>query len=118
MPTLDELAPGYLRGKRLDLEVDPDEDAPRAFRPLLLTVGYERTLADELGGVMLPLLFEVQGPSASSYQRREYVRGKPPSTIIWTPREGGRHLVTLREVAHNYFFGSLVVEVAGEPLEG
>lgn len=114
MPTLDELAPSYLRGKRLDLEVDPDDDEPRAFQPITLLVSYERTLPD---GVMLPLLFEVQGPSSQSYQRREYVHGKPPRSIIWTPREGGRHLVTLREVAHNYWHNSLAIEVAGEPIE-
>ena len=114
MPTIDELAPRELRSKLIDLQLDPNGEAPSANKPITLLVSYERTLP---AGVMRPLVFEVQGPSARSYQRREYVRTKPPATIIFTPREGGRHTLVVREVAHNLAFGSLAIEVAGERFE-
>src|SRR5262245_47749433 len=98
MPTLDELSPRNIRSKKLDITVDPNDEAAHAFRAVTVQVSYARTLPES---VMLPLIFEVQGPSAQSYQRREFTRGKPPTSIIWIPREGGRHDVILREAAHN-----------------
>jgi hypothetical protein len=109
MPSIDDLAPRTIREKKLDLQLDPSSEA-RAFSPVLVLVSYDRTLP---AGVMLPLVFEVQGPSASSYQRREYTK-HAPGTIIFRPREGGRHLITLREAAHNRWWGSLAVNVVGE----
>lgn len=113
MPTLDELAPRTCREKKLDLQLDPNADAPRAFYPVLVLVSYARTLP---AGVMLPLIFEVQGPSSASYQRRDYTRSAP-GTLIFKPREGGRHLVVLREAAHCRWWGSVSFEVAGERIE-
>jgi hypothetical protein len=120
MPTLDELAPTYVREKRIDLMLEPTAEAPHANRPLTIIVGTSRTtpagvaVGDGLG-LALPLVFEVQGPSPSSYQQRYFLKHLP-TQIIFTPREGGRHNVTLREVAHNRFWGSLAVQVAGETL--
>lgn len=108
MPTLDELAPRYVRAKQLDLTLDPEATAPRTFRPITTLISYARAKPD---GVMLPLIFEVQGPSPVSYQRRTFTRAAPPS-ILWTPSEKGRHLVVLREAAHNRHWGSLVIEVS------
>jgi hypothetical protein len=111
VPTIDELAPQYVREKKLDLSTDPDAEAPRANRSILVTVNYGRTAPD---GVSLPLVMEIQGPSPTSYQRRVFSRTRPAS-VIFTPREGGRHDVILREAAHNRWWGSLALEVAGEP---
>lgn len=116
-PALDELSPPYVREARFDLTVALGPDkllAPiRAFTSVVIDVSYARTAPE---GVMLPILLEVQGPSAGSYQRREFLRA-PPASIIFTPREGGPHLVTLREVAHNRWHGSLRLDVEGERLE-
>jgi hypothetical protein len=112
MPTIDELSPRTVREKKLDVQLAPNDTAPRARSPVTLLVSYDRTLP---AGVMLPILFEVQGPSASSYQRREFLKHKP-TTVIFTPREGGRHHVTVREVGHNLWWGSLAFEVAGDEL--
>lgn len=109
---LEEISPRYIREKRLDLTLDQSVTAPSAFNPILVNVSYARTLPD---GVMLPLVLEVQGPSPQSYQRREYTTVRPDG-IIFTPREGGVHLVVLREVAHNRFWGRLRIDVAGELL--
>lgn len=107
----EELSPNYVRERRIELALAPLE-TPMALRPLLVTVSYARTLPE---GVVLPLIFEVQGPSPQSYQRREFLRTAPRS-IIFTPREGGEHLVSLREAYHNKWWGSLTVQVAGELL--
>jgi len=113
MQQLDEIAPLYVREKRLDLTLDQSITTVRAFAPVLVQISYERALPE---GVTLPLVFELQGPSAQSYQRREYLRTAPAS-IIFTAREGGPHVATLREVAHNRWWGSLRLDVEGERIE-
>jgi hypothetical protein len=40
-----------------------------------------------------------------------------PSALSFTPREGGRHLLRLGELAHNRWWGFLVVIVVGDPPE-
>lgn len=111
-PTLDEISPAYVRDKRFDLTLELGANA-RANNSILINVSYKRALPQ---GASLPLVLEVQGPSAQSYQRREYTRVLPVALIV-SPREGGPHLVTLREVAHNRWFGTLSLDVEGELLE-
>src|SRR5262245_56424538 len=113
MPTIDELAPKTVREKKLVISLDPESESPRANRPILLSVSYAKTAPD---GIALPLIMQVQGPSAASYQERIYNRVRPASLIV-TPREGGRHLIVLREAAHNRWWGSITLEVAGEVVE-
>jgi hypothetical protein len=113
VPSIDELAPRTVRERKLDLQLDPKGEAPKAFTPLLVLVSYARALPE---GVMLPLIFEVQGPSASSYRRKDYMQFAP-TTIIFRPREGGRHLLILREFGHYRWWASLAVDVAGEPIK-
>lgn len=108
MPTLDELAPRLIREKRLDLSLDPEAEPPRSLRPTTVLVSYARTRPE---GVMLPLIFEVQGPSSTSYQRRYFIRAAPKA-IIFTPKESGRHLVILREAHHHRWWSSLALEVS------
>lgn len=110
---LEEISPRYVREKRLDLSLDTSIPVARAGSPLLVNVSYARTLPE---GVMLPLVLEVQGPSAQSYQRREFTR-TVPSAIVFTAREGGPHLVVLREVAHNRWWGALKLDLQGELIE-
>lgn len=105
---LESIAPSYVRERRLHLALAPDT-VPAANQSLVLSVDYNKALPE---GVVLPLVLEVQGPSPASYQRREFVRTRPLS-IVLTPREGGAHLVTLREVAHNRWWGSLHFDVEG-----
>jgi hypothetical protein len=112
-PLIDEMSPSYIREKRVDLTLDASVSKVRAFQPALLNISYERVKPE---GMMLPLVLEVQGPSAQSYQRREFTKTLPVA-FIFTPREGGPHLVTLREVGHNRWWGSLTLDAEGELLE-
>lgn len=113
MASLDEISPRYIGEDRIDLSLDPSITVPGAFAPLLVNVSYARC---EPNGVMLPLIFEAQGPSAESYIRRVFSRAAPAS-LIFTPREGGPHLVVLREAAHNRWWGRLRLSVEGETLD-
>ncbi|MHB9005065.1 MAG: hypothetical protein ACYC6C_13595 [Coriobacteriia bacterium] len=110
---LDELSPRYIREQRIGLTLDASVTAPAAFQSILVNVSYARTLPEH---VVLPLILEVFGPSAQSYQRKEFGRSAPAS-FVFRPCEGGVHKVILREAAHNRWWGSLRVEVAGELLE-
>jgi hypothetical protein len=110
--TQDEIAPAYIRNKLITLALDESSTVVRAFQPAVLNIDYS---ACAPGGVMLPLLVEIQGPSPESYQRRVFAHVAPGSVVL-SAREGGRHLITVSEVAHNRWFGSLQVDVLGDPL--
>ena len=109
--TLDEISPEYLRDQRLSLRLQ-DATQPAAGRASVLVLDYTRAAPE---GVSPPLVFEAKGPSRLGYQRTVFYT--PPRTIVWVPREGGTHQVTIRELGHNKWFGSLSVSVAGESLE-
>lgn len=109
---LDEISPRYLREQRLTLTLDASSVRPVAFGSVLIQVSYSRATP---GGVVMPLILEIEGPSAGSAVRRVYSRAAPAS-IVWRPVEGGVHMVTLREAAHNRWWGKLRVEVAGESI--
>jgi hypothetical protein len=110
---LDELSPRYMREDRIDVTLDASVTSPSAFDSILVNASYARCLPE---GVVLPLILEVFGPSAQSYQRHEFAR-VAPSSFVFRPVEGGRHRVILREAAHNRWWGALSVDVAGELLE-
>lgn len=110
---IDELSPDYMGAERIALTLDPSQTRVAALESVLVQVDYAKTLPE---GVVLPLELVVQGPSAGSYQRRAFTR-VAPRTLVFTPREGGPHLVLLREVAHNRWVGKLRLDVEGETLE-
>ena len=108
---LDDLSPDYIRERRIKLTLDPSITSPRVFSPVLVKVDYAETLPE---GVQFPLVFEVRGPSVGTYETR--VLYAKPTQLVFTPHEGGPFLVVLREFAHNRWFGSLHLEIAGESL--
>lgn len=109
---LDELSPLYLGEDRIVLSLMSGL-TPRAFRSIIIDVDYA---AADPQGVVLPLKLIVQGPSSGSYQTRIFSR-VAPARLAFMPREGGSHLVVLREVAHNRWFGRLRFTVDGPLLE-
>lgn len=112
-PLIDELSPVYVRAEAFKLTpVDPNTPA-RAFRGYDILVDYT---AGNPEGVRLPLVLTVNGPSEASFHRHVYQR-VAPSTITFTPKEGGKHTVTLQEVGHNRWYGSYEVDVAGEQID-
>lgn len=110
MALIDDLAPEFV-GKQLFRLTLATTDAPRAFNAVEVSV----ELLDEalLYGIELPLELTVTAPSPSGFQRKIF-RRILPIELTFVPREGGEHLVSLREVGHNHWWGSLVVNVAGD----
>jgi len=118
MPTQDELSPVYVRQPLIVLALvrPPDERRP-ALKPITLSVALDPTAKMPDGetfvasvGLALPLELTVTAPSPQNFVRKNFSR-VVPSTITFTPREAGQHLVRLREIGHNRWFGSLVVTV-------
>jgi len=110
--SLDEICPRCIGEDRLVLQLQT-MGVVRAFTQTAISVDYSATAPE---GVVLPLELLIQGPSPQSYARRVFMRSRP-TTLIFTPREGGSHLITLREFAHNKWWGRLVVDVEGQQLQ-
>ncbi len=109
MPNIDELAPADVGEDRLVL-TNASTATPKAFTPITIDVDYS---ACDPAGVVLPLEFTITAPSKSGFSRKLFTR-TAPSSIIFTPREGGAHLVRLTEVGHQRWWGKLVVTVSGD----
>lgn len=107
---LDELSPRYVGEDRISLTLD-STDTPQAGRALLLNVDYSATMPE---GVVLPLILTIVPPSEDQEPEVRVFRRRAPTSIPITPREGGVHLVSLREAAHNRWWGRLRVTVSGE----
>lgn len=111
MSYLDEISPPYVGEDRLALAVDDNQVGIEALKSILVNVDYSACAPE---GAMCPLVLEVHGPSERVVYR-EYLR-EPPTSIVFTPHEGGAHRVLLRELAHNHWWGRLELDVEGERL--
>lgn len=107
-PAIDRISPAYIGEARIGLTASP---SPTAYAPVVVTVDYTRCAPT---GLVLPLELLIQAPSEGNVIRRYFRRTLPP-TISFTPPEGGRWGVLLREVAHNRWKGTLSLDVIGEP---
>lgn len=108
---VDEICPPYLKDQRFKLQLHPDQPTPTVGRAVTMLCSYSSASPE---GASPPLIFEAKGPSPLGYQRRVF--DQPPTVIVWKPTEGGLHQITLREAAHNRWFGVLKVSVEGEAL--
>lgn len=115
MPSfLDEISPREVGEDRLRLQLTSPNQLLRAFEPILINVDYSRALPE---GVVLPLELTVTAPSEVNSVRVVYPRFIPQQ-VAFTPREGGSHLVRVAELYHNQWWGKLVLEIAGDRLDG
>lgn len=115
MPSfIDTVSPAYYGEDKIRLSLTDPNAALRAFAPILVSVDYSRTLPE---GVVLPLVFTVTAPTSVNSTRMVFRRTRP-GQLAFTPREGGPHLVRLGEDHHNHWWGSLVLEIAGDRLRG
>jgi hypothetical protein len=115
---LDEISPEFIRSEVFTLTLSEPLVAAKAFTAVLIDVNYDG--ADEFGGVMNPLELTIDSPSPDLFVRDIFgdVAGgisqrEPPSQVAFTPKEGGRFRITLREVGHNKLYGTLQVDVLG-----
>ena len=88
-----------------------DVDAKaRAFEPYPLTVALSASYQGN--GLAPPFELIVAAPSG----RHEVTElSELPIAILLRAQEGGTHRVTLREVAHNRWWGSTTITVDGDP---
>ena len=113
MPSfIDEVSPSYYGEDRIKLSLADPNATLRAFAPVILTVDYSRTKPE---GVVLPLEFSVTAPTAENSTRMVFRRSAPTS-LVFTPREGGQHMIRLAEQFHDRWWGSLLLEISGDRL--
>lgn len=110
----DELSAHWVGAEALKLSLVDPLSPLRANVPIDLAVDYSGAGEE---GVTLPLEQLVVGPSPESFRRHVH-RRQTPSIITFTPPQGGRHIVTLRQIGGDKLFGKLAVEVEGELLDG
>ncbi len=113
MAVVDEISPPEYGEDRFVLKLSQDTPNPRAFSPVVVEIDYS---AADPEGLVLPLELTITGPSGTrSYERRVFPAFAPAS-IAFKPREGGAYLVRMTEQNHNRWFGSLPLDVEGDPL--
>lgn len=83
---------------------------PHAFEPIVLSIAVRSTYLER--GLVAPLDFVIASPSGR-HERREIA--ELPIALVHTPVEGGAHRYTLREQAHNGWWGAIALNVRGEP---
>lgn len=81
----------------------------RAFEPVTLAVSLQRPYVD--AGLVPPLELIIVTPNGRHSRR---VLDAVPLAVVFTPEQGGPHDVTLREVAHNQWVGSVTVDILGD----
>lgn len=108
----DELCPDYVGDKRLTLNLSDPSAVLQAFTPIDVSVDYDDT---EPQGIVLPLVLTIAAPTAANFLRRVYHR-VAPSSFTFTPREGGRYVIRFGEFAHNRWYGTMILTVAGDRL--
>ena len=108
-PAVEAMCPSYVGAENITLALSPSSRSPRAFGVVRVDVDYSRCAP---AGPSPPLELLIQAPSQANVIRRIYGRSLPTS-IAFTPREGGVHGVLLREIGHNRWLGRLRVDVAG-----
>lgn len=107
--TAQELFPDSFGAKVINLiPFDPTQRA-RAFDPYPLTLSVRSP--HDVVGLIPPLEVIVASPSGL-HERQELT--EIPIAISVIPSEGGRHRVTVREVAHNRWYGATVIDAEGE----
>ena len=114
MSVVDEISPRTLGEDRIDLMLSADTPSPIVFAPVVIEIGYDRC---DPNGIVLPLLFTVTGPSGKASFQRHFFRRLKPTEITFRPTEGGTTLLRLAEMFHNRWFGALVIDVAGDPID-
>jgi hypothetical protein len=107
---LEELSPMTVGSERIALTPADPSSQPRAFSSYEIAVDLSLCEPEQ---VVLPLEMIVTSPTRT---KRTTFRRVVPSELSVLPDEGGRWIVTLREVAHNQWWGRHVFDVAGDDI--
>lgn len=110
---LDTFSPDYIGENLIVISQDTTTNPAISERPL--TVNFDYSLADDEGGVVLPLVFQAQPLSGDSGYKRQVFNRSPPPSFTFIPLAAGDYLITLGESGHNRWFGTLRITVTGDP---
>lgn len=113
MPFIDDFSPSIVGADRLKLQIDPSTLPPTAGRAVIINVDASATVAD--GGIVLPVEVVIQAPTVAG-SSRVVQRGQLPAQVSLFPISGGSHMVMVREIGHNQFFGAITFDVAGDEI--
>jgi hypothetical protein len=109
------LSPYYIREQRIALSVNADYAMAEltANKPFIIEVDESACAPEGLSGT-LELI--IAGPSPQSYRVEQLDADEYPSSLPIRLIEGGPHLITLKETAHNKWSGSIHVDAKGSTL--
>lgn len=82
----------------------------RAFEPFPLVVSLASA---QVGNGLAPPFEVIFAAPSGTHERVELFEA--PLAIMLRAQEGGTHRVTLREIAHNRWWGSTTIDVDGDP---
>lgn len=109
--TAEELWPDTFGAEALDIAPFDVTARARAFEPYPLVVTLRPTKPFTIAGLVPPLELIVAAPSGR-HERTELV--EVPIALVVIPSEGGTHRITVREIAHNRWYGTTEIDVDGE----
>jgi hypothetical protein len=108
----EEMFPDTFGAEALDIAPLDAEAVPRAFESYPLTVAIKASPTSFAAvGLVPPFELILAAPSGAHVAQE---LAEVPIAVAVTPTEAGRHRVTVREIAHNRWWGGCDVDVAGE----
>lgn len=111
---IDMLTPDEAEQQAIVISTETTE-ALHSKKPITLLFDYDDTLPS---GVVLPLKLSVMPVSEGAAGAfRKTFRRSIPSRYTFLVYHGGQYLVLLKEMFHNRWFGTLMLEVEGDRLE-
>jgi len=108
MATTEETCPSYI-GSRLILLTPSDPSAQLAVG-VPYSVKVDTSPADSVGGPRPPYMVTIGCPSAAD-SRMIPVRLVAPVSVTVTPKEKGRHIVSVKELFGARLWGSITLDV-------
>ena len=108
----EEMFPDTFQAEVIDIAPLDVTATARAFEAYPFTVAVKtspKTYVD--AGLVPPLELILASPSGAHYAQE---LAEVPIAVAVTPTEAGRHRVTVREIAHNRWWGGLTFDVDGE----
>jgi hypothetical protein len=108
----DDVAPFYYGQDRIKVALADADQVLRAATPIVVAIDYSAALPR---GVRLPLELSVIGPDGRLVSHT-IARRFAPRSLVFTPRQGGTHLVRVAETYHDQLWGALELAIIGESL--
>lgn len=112
---ISRISPTYVGEDRIIVTLNSSSLSPLARQPVTLDIDYDNADPE---GIILPIEIIVQpafgsGGEGGGYIRKIFRRSAPTS-FSFTPIGAGKYLIIVREIAHNFWQGRIVITVSGD----